>query len=202
MLAAAIPAMFSYKSYIVYSGSMEPAILTGAVVVDKTISPVKLKPGDIITFRAPTGEQRLITHRIVAIVDQNGVTGFRTKGDANRTEDTELVPWNLVVGKYVYNVPFIGYLLDFANTTTGKIAVIAVALLLMLLQPRSAVCWATRHRVPLPPVPPRRPSSWRNRWAAPAVAFPATTVTPAPPLPASRRMGVISQGRQTSKRSC
>lgn len=60
-LVLLIPGLFGIQPYVVYSGSMEPEIPTGAVVFTKEgeFSP---KKGDIITFH---NGDTVVTHRVV-----------------------------------------------------------------------------------------------------------------------------------------
>ncbi len=53
-----------FRSFTVLSGSMEPAISTGDVVVNERVGPLETRPGDVLTFRDPTRQGRLITHRL------------------------------------------------------------------------------------------------------------------------------------------
>ena len=78
-LVLLIPGLFGIRPYVVYSGSMEPEIPTGAVVFTKEgeFSP---KKGDIITFH---NGDTVVTHRVV----KKEKDIFITKGDANKTED-------------------------------------------------------------------------------------------------------------------
>ena len=77
-LVLLIPGFFGIRPYVVYSGSMEPEISTGAVVFTKEgeFSP---KKGDIITFH---NGDTVVTHRVV----KKEKDIFITKGDANKTE--------------------------------------------------------------------------------------------------------------------
>ena len=75
-LVLLIPGLFGIRPYVVYSGSMEPEIPTGAVVFTKEgeFSP---KKGDIITFH---NGDTVVTHRVV----KKEKDIFITKGDATR----------------------------------------------------------------------------------------------------------------------
>ena len=72
----------------VLSGSMEPAIKTGDLIVVKAIPDSNIEEGDIITFK--TNPDTFVTHRVVEVFDQDGNISFKTKGDANNVEDKEL----------------------------------------------------------------------------------------------------------------
>lgn len=78
------PQLFGIKTYGILTGSMEPAIQTGALTfVDTGVSGADLRPGDVAAF--DIGEGRICTHRVVS-VDPESQT-ITTKGDANATED-------------------------------------------------------------------------------------------------------------------
>jgi signal peptidase len=104
----------------VYTGSMEPAIPVGSVVVIKPVDPETLKIGDIICFTLT--EPTSITHRIANVTDE----GFITKGDANEDPDQWTVRKENVIGKVIFTIPFIGYLGYFVRTPTGFILLIVV----------------------------------------------------------------------------
>jgi signal peptidase len=99
----------------VYTGSMEPAIPVGSIVVIKPANSDTLKIGDIICFKVETESPTTVTHRIINITDQ----GFITKGDANEDPDQWIVKKENVIGKAVFTVPFIGYLGYFVKTPIG-----------------------------------------------------------------------------------
>lgn len=113
MLAAAGPILLGYQSYVVTSGSMEPAIATGSTVVDERVKVTALRPGDIVTYVA-RGD-RIITHRIVAITNDENGPAITTKGDANRVADPELVRAPNVLGRVRYSVPLSGYAIAYVN---------------------------------------------------------------------------------------
>lgn len=91
------------RPVLVTSGSMAPAVRAGDVVlVSEPEGPVA--PGSIVTFRADDGPG-LVTHRVVS-VEADG--RYRTRGDANPTDDSTPVPASRVEGAAVYVVPFVG----------------------------------------------------------------------------------------------
>lgn len=102
----------------VYTGSMEPAIPVGGIVVIKPVDPETLREGDIICFQL--SQPTSITHRIINITDE----GFITKGDANEDPDQWTVRKENVIGKVIFTIPFIGYLGYFVRTPIGFILLI------------------------------------------------------------------------------
>ena len=111
----------------VYTGSMEPAIPVGSVVVIKPVDPENLKIGDIICFKLSESAITSVTHRIFNITDE----GFITKGDANEDPDQWIFKRENVIGKVILTVPFIGYIGYFVRTPIGFI--------LLILLPASAI---------------------------------------------------------------
>jgi len=109
-------------SYVVQSGSMEPSIMTGDIILIRPESQYEFN--DVITFRDQ--KKRVVTHRISEVQEQSGKTVFLTKGDANRSIDIEFVPLENVVGKVQMTIPRIGYLVSFAKTMPGIILFVIV----------------------------------------------------------------------------
>ncbi len=121
--AFVIPWAFGINPYIVLSGSMEPEIHTGAVVIVNT-KDTEVETGDIVTYRLPKtdGSESLVTHRIIG-EDEDG---YITKGDANDVEDMTRVKKEQIVGTCMFSIPMLGYLL--ANR---KLMVVAAGWLLL-----------------------------------------------------------------------
>ena len=128
-LALIGPYMLGGRSFTVMSGSMEPAIHTGDVVVDDTISPRAAKPGDVVTFPAPDGSRRLITHRLRSARIQGGRLHAVSKGDANNTVERWQVPADGHIGRVVYRVPKVGYALASVTSGKGRFVLLAVVIL-------------------------------------------------------------------------
>ena len=84
------------------------------------------KVGDIVTYQ--TGGMS-VTHRIIAVHEN----GYRTKGDANNTDDGADIPQDAVVGKVVLVIPKIGAVIRFVRTPAGVLSLLAVIGLLLEL---------------------------------------------------------------------
>ena len=118
----------------VYTGSMEPAIPVGSVVVLKPVDTETLKTGDIICFKL--SEPTSITHRIINITNE----GFTTKGDANEDPDQWTVKKENIIGKLVFTIPYIGYIDYFVRTPTGLILLIVLpAILIIIIEIRNII---------------------------------------------------------------
>lgn len=115
---------------IVKSGSMEPSIMTGGIVVIRKSA--TYIPGDIITFQSQ-GADIPTTHRIISVEEGDGKTMFVTKGDANEDQDTELALRENVIGKVQFTVPFLGFVLDFARQPLGFVILIGLPAFLIVI---------------------------------------------------------------------
>ncbi len=102
------PAIFGvYQLYSVETGSMEPTLTVGSVIVCKTVEqPDRLAAGQIVTFR--TTSDVVVTHRIIEVVTQvGGRVAYRTKGDNPiNSPDVELLTPDRVVGVFTAKIPF------------------------------------------------------------------------------------------------
>lgn len=128
---AAVPQLaLADRSYVVMSGSMQPHLQPGDVVLVKEVSPAEIDRGDVITYQRP-GEQPT-THRVVEVQDRGGLRFFETKGDANEDPDSEPVPSGAVVGREAFHVPYVGYLVSFANTRLGAVVLMIVPAVLIV----------------------------------------------------------------------
>jgi signal peptidase len=130
-LAVGLPSLFGYKSFTVMSGSMEPAIGTGSVVVERPIAPRNAKVGDVITFKDPEGTGRLITHRVTRVRVSGATASLVTKGDANNTVERWNVPADGSIGRVAYDVPKVGYAMVLAGGRHGRLLLIALPALLL-----------------------------------------------------------------------
>lgn len=121
--------------FVVLSGSMEPAMSPGDVVIVDASGPVEA--GDVITYR--TGADTVpTTHRVVGVQDG----GYETKGDANGNADTGLVGPEAVIGRVVLTIPLVGHVILWANTPVGYVTLVIAPL--VLLGASELFAWAKR----------------------------------------------------------
>lgn len=115
----------------VQSGSMEPAIKTGSVVI---VAPSELyTEEDIITFsRSKSSLNAPVTHRVVAVEVIGGEYVYTVKGDANEYADTEKVLKKEVLGKVMFSVPYLGWLIDTVKTPLGFTVLIIIPAVIII----------------------------------------------------------------------
>ena len=128
------------------TGSMEPTISPGDVVIDEQISPAEAQVGDIVTFRDPEQQSKLLTHRVVSVRRvKDGRLAFVTQGDANNTQEHWRVRTDGQIGRVMYTVPWVGNIAVFARTKPGMGLLIGVPLILILVEELLRI-WRPRTR--------------------------------------------------------
>ncbi|RSL30307.1 signal peptidase I [Salibacterium salarium] len=120
------PSLMGYEIKSVLSGSMEPTFQTGSVIaIEPTEDGTGYQEGDVITFQQE--EDVLVTHRITDVNESSDQVMYETKGDNNDAVDMEPVLSDNVIGKYAdFTIPYLGYLIDFANSPTGALVLLVV----------------------------------------------------------------------------
>lgn len=124
-----------HRLFVVQSGSMEPAIKAGSVVL---VAPQKqYKKDEIITFLHDSDANlkdlsATVTHRIFSVHDDEGRATFTTKGDANEDPDQEKVTERQVLGKALFSLPYAGYVVSFAKTKRGLLLLVIFPVVLII----------------------------------------------------------------------
>ena len=119
--------MMGFEPYVVASGSMQPAIQTGSLsFINKHTKYQDVKENDIIAFKASTGDK--VTHRAISIKDE----GIETKGDSNENSDGITTTESNFIGKNIFSIPKLGYVVKFIQTTRGKIMLITIIIVILI----------------------------------------------------------------------
>jgi signal peptidase len=134
--------LLGYSSYVIYSGSMEPTVKVGSLLLTRPADVEDLRVGDVITYRSP-GNHTTLTHRIVSIRQQDGQRVFKTKGDASLEPDPREIILRGEVSRMAFDIPYLGYVVDFAKSIQGVVLLLLVpAAGLVLIQARKI--WKAR----------------------------------------------------------
>jgi len=129
---AAAPMLIGWHSTTVMTGSMEPSLHVGDVVVSKPVDPRDLHRGQVLLFDDPDHAGVLRLHRFDALHGDGTLT---TKGDANPHADSTPITRSAVEGVGYLRVPLVGTPItwaaagDTASLTGLGAAVLAVTLL-------------------------------------------------------------------------
>ena len=89
-----------------------------------------IKEGDIIAYGLSGGVS--VLHRVVE-TDKNSRI-WRTKGDANEVSDPGAVSYEQYLGKMIFSLPYVGYLISVFKRRSIWLGTIAVGILLIILQ--------------------------------------------------------------------
>lgn len=123
-----VPSVFGVKMFVVTTGSMEPTIKPGDLILSKKIDSKNLKEQDIISF---SEGETVVTHRIEKIESENNKLYFSTKGDNNNEYDMGRVEDINVEGIYFKCIPNMGNVVLFMQSKFGMILIMVVPLCLI-----------------------------------------------------------------------
>ncbi len=110
--------MFGYRYYIVLTDSMVPEFASGDMVFVRLANADEIGEGDVITFNPSSNSDAYLTHRVIEKIENyegTGVTCFKTKGDANSSEDTFLIDESRVIGTVNFHIPKLGLIVRFVQ---------------------------------------------------------------------------------------
>ena len=122
--------------YVVSSGSMYPELaMYDIIVISGHMSFEDVKIGDIIVFDRPKNHDKVIVHRVVAVVDDNPKT-LRTKGDNNQNSivGTDYpITKEEYIGTVVHVIPQVGFITKILQPPINYI-IIAVIIGVMIIR--------------------------------------------------------------------
>lgn len=113
-----VPRFLGIAPLFVISGSMEPAIYPGDLIIIKEQKIEKYKEQDIVTYLK---QGVPFTHRIISISEE----GYVLKGDNNNIPD-DIVDGSKFIGKMILRIPFIGRFIMFFKTPIGLIILVSL----------------------------------------------------------------------------
>lgn len=131
-----IVTMFGYSVCYVVTGSMQPTLNVGDVILIKGVeNQGDIDVGDIVTYKSTQGAfaGSYITHRVVQIVINNGEYQYIMRGDDNPANDTEYINLEKVTGVYIKNIVFIQFLFGVLSNPIIFILIVVVPLLIILM---------------------------------------------------------------------
>ena len=102
------PELFGWSRAVILSGSMEPS----------------MSIGDIVVFDSGGLS---VTHRIL----EKAQEGFVTKGDANNVPDKELLSENHIIGRVAVVIPMVGKAVLFLKNPAGMMLIMMLAIWLI-----------------------------------------------------------------------
>lgn len=129
-----VPTIGGVFPIIVLTDSMSGTFESGDLIICHTADPEEIKEGDVICFYDPMGNgTTTVTHRVTEVTtDGDGKLAWKTKGDANNTEDSALVPAENLVGVYKTRLSRLGNVALFMQSTPGLIVCVVIPIVLLV----------------------------------------------------------------------
>jgi signal peptidase len=144
------PRIAGLQPLIVLTGSMEPTLRVGglafmrpladaqppesAPVLDPAWQPTSaIRAGDIITFRMHRDPTQTISHRVLAVIEDEQGRRFQTQGDASPRPDVLPVLPEQVVGTVVLSVPRLGYVADWLRHGPSYLVLVGIPTAVVVL---------------------------------------------------------------------
>ena len=128
-----IPSLFGYTTYSIQTDSMEGTINPGDFIFGKKCDPNSLNEGEIISFHTvdDNGTYFINTHRIIDVIDENGLRYYQTQGDNEEYPDRRYVAPGDIISVYTgFRIPLLGYVITFLSSQLGFFICIVFPVLL------------------------------------------------------------------------
>lgn len=132
-LSGKAPGLFGYSLYRISTGSMEPELHVGDVILDKDIeNPEDIKVGDVVTYDG-AGELAgmTITHKVIVapFKNESGEWRIQTQGVANEIPDKEF-SFSRVRAVMVSSLPIITTIVGLFMSPWGLVVFVLLILLI------------------------------------------------------------------------
>ena len=133
-----VPDLFGYTPFSVQTNSMHPTMSKGDYIFVEECDNETLQVGDIVTyFTIIEGQRAINTHRIVNVLNSDGMIQYQTQGDNKETNpepDAMLLAPGDVIGKFTgTKIAKLGSAIDYLSTQMGFFLVILLPVLLFTL---------------------------------------------------------------------
>lgn len=129
-----VPSIGGTFPLIVLTDSMYPEFESGDLIICHTKEANEIESGDIIAFFDPSSSKNaIVSHRVIEVLKDENDISFKTKGDANNTEDRAIVPFDKLVGVYSFRLKGIGNVALFMQTTQGLIVCVVCPILFFVV---------------------------------------------------------------------
>lgn len=122
-----------YQVVVIQSGSMEPTLPVGSIVLYKPIS--NYLPEDVVVFAHGDGADiKTVVHRITQKrTSSDGSVAYITKGDANTQADGLVVYASAIKGEVFAQIPHVGYVIQFLKSPMGIIGSLSLLISLLII---------------------------------------------------------------------
>lgn len=126
-LLIVISRTLGYQFLVVLSGSMEPTIPVGSLIVVAPRALEQLSVDDVVTFKSQHNQGTVVTHRVKKL-DQNQ-QWVMTQGDGNEQLDSQPVTKDQLIGKVTISLPALGYLVTWLKSKISLLLLLIFSLI-------------------------------------------------------------------------
>lgn len=131
-ISESVPQVGGYQVYVIKSDYFSPEVTAGSLAVGRTADLEQINAGDIITYRSADDPAVINAGRVARIHSENGLSQLDVSGAVAGGERQSVKP-EAVIGRLVYAVPYVGHLVDYAQTREGLILLIFVPGILIII---------------------------------------------------------------------
>lgn len=127
--------VFGRSLFRVVTGSMEPTVPIGSLLLSRKTDIDEIEVGDIICYRSEDDATNgwVITHRVVRVFTKDGETCLETKGDANTSSDDGFVTRDNLIGRVTWYSERGSFAAKAVSALTSKAGLMTLILLPCLL---------------------------------------------------------------------
>jgi signal peptidase I len=127
-----VPQVGGYQVYVIKSDYLSPEVASGSLAIGRKADLGQINEGDIITYRSADDSAAIAAGRVAGIKRENGLRVIDVSG-ADASGERQSVEPEAVIGRLICAVPYIGYLIDYAQTREGLILLIFVPGILIIV---------------------------------------------------------------------
>lgn len=127
------PSIFGYSVFRVSSGSMEPELSIGDVILVHSVKPDEIHEGDTITYKGDQGDLRdvMVTHKVIEEpYEKDGEWYYQTMGIVAGAVKDPIITYDQVQGKLIQKMTFFDEIYTFFLSPAGLITFILVIVVL------------------------------------------------------------------------
>ena len=127
------PSVFGYHIFRVSSGSMEPTLNVGDVILVKSPPPSAIHENDIVTYNGLEGDfaGKVITHRVVEEPEEDGgIWYFQTQGDVEGSLPDPKITYDQIEGKFITKLTVLNHIYSFFLSPYGLITFVFIIIAL------------------------------------------------------------------------
>lgn len=124
--------ILGYSVYVIVTDSMSPDLEVGDIIIDKKVDSSTIKVNDIITYIGMESDykDKIITHKVKNIIEEDGKLIFYTKGTVNNTVDPAVYE-EQIYGKLIYKFKIVSFISKIVRSKYGFVFIIFIPLVLL-----------------------------------------------------------------------